>query len=99
MLFLTACTTTVQVRGRYAAALSPDDIKQIRRLVQNGPHLGQTLITLDAIHRGRVHVRTQEYKNSGWSGINMYVIRRDRHWKRDDRYPSFAEAERRIIVY
>jgi hypothetical protein len=96
---LSSCTTNVHVRGRYAAALSAADVQQIRRLAQDSPHFGHTLVTLDALQRDRVHVRTREYVERSWSGSNMYVVRRDGEWLVDDHSPILGEAETTITVY
>lgn len=97
VFFLTACTTSVEIHGRYAAALSPSDIQQIRLLAHHSPHFGHTRILLDAVRRDRVHVRSREYQGTGWSGSGMFVIRRDSRWHVDS--PVSAEAERTITVY
>ena len=89
----------MQVRGRYATALSATDIQQIQRLAQDSPHLGHTLFTLTALQSDRVHVQTREYKQHGWSGINVYVIRQHGRWQRDEQSPILGEAERTVTVY
>ena len=98
-LLLSSCTTSVHVRGRYATALSTADILRIRQLAQHSPHFGHTLITLDALQRERVHVRTREYVERGWSGNNIYVIRHNGDWRVDEHSPMLGEAERTITVY
>ena len=98
-LLLSICTTTVQVRGRYAATISAVDIQQIRRLAQDSPYFGHTLIMMDAVQRDRVHVRTREYAEHGWRGSNLYVIRRSRDWHVDEHSPTLGEAQTTISVY
>ncbi len=100
-LLLTACTTSVRVRGRYATALSGQDVQEIRRLAHRSPHFGHTLITLDAVRRDRIRVQTKEYDGdrTGWSGTTMYVIRHQAGWQIDEKSPLSAEAERTITVY
>src|SRR5882724_4494808 len=82
-LFLTACTTTVQVRGPYAAALGSSDIRQIRRIAQELPHVGHTLFIVDAVQRDRVRVRMREFQGSGWAGSDMYIVQRGGRWQFD----------------
>jgi hypothetical protein len=86
-LFLTACTTAVQVRGPYAAALGSTDIRQIRRIAQELPHVGHTLFIVDTVQRDHVRVRTREFQGPGWAGSDMYVIRRGGHWQFDEHSP------------
>jgi hypothetical protein len=97
-LMLTACTTSVQVRGRYAAALTAQDIRQIRRLAQNSPHFGHTLITLDAVQRNRVRTQTRKYEASGWDGTTVYLVRHHGQWQVDEHSSATAEVERNFSV-
>ena len=98
-VLLTGCTSVTNVRGRHAAALSAGDIRQIRRLAQESPHFGHTVFLLDTIQRDRVHVRTREYEESGWSGTNIYIIRRDGRWRIDETAPALGETERRVVIH
>src|ERR1700741_5416574 len=85
-LMFSGCTSITSVRGRYAASLSPGDIRQIRRLAQPSPHLGHTLFTFDAVQRSEVHVCTREYLDSGSDGEDFYVTRREGRWVVDERH-------------
>jgi hypothetical protein len=97
-LLLSGCTSITDVRGRYAATLSPSDIQQIRRLAQKSPHLGHTLFTFDVIQRDEVHVRTREYLESGYDGEDFYVCRRDSRWVVDKRHPRLYTPERIVVT-
>jgi hypothetical protein len=98
---LSGCSTTVRLRGRYAAALSADDIHQIQRIVQEHPHFGQTVIICDARRKDRVLVKATEYSSSGYSGGTVGVIRENGRWKQDPGVLPTGEAmqERVISVY
>ncbi|PYJ10607.1 MAG: hypothetical protein DMF06_05815 [Verrucomicrobia bacterium] len=99
MLLLTGCTSVTDVRGRYATALSAVDIQQIRRVAQKSSHFGHTLFLLDVVRPDRVHVRTREYQESGWSGTNIYVVRRQGQWSLDEHSEILGETERRVTIY
>src|SRR5260370_37533726 len=98
-LLLAACTTAVQVRGPYAAALGSSDIRQIRRIAQELPHVGHTLFIVDAVQHDCVRVRTRAFQGSGWAGRDMYVIRRAGHWQLDEHSPYFLEVGTPSGVY
>lgn len=97
-LMLAGCTSVTSIRGRYAAALSPTDIQQIRRIAQESPHFGHTVFTLDAVQRDLVHVRTREYLESGSDGENLYVTHRNGRWVVDERYPRLFQPERIVVT-
>jgi hypothetical protein len=98
-LLLTSCTTSVEVRGRYAAALSGADIAQIRRVTQDSRHPGDTRITVDAVQRDRVYVKSCTQRGAGTDITTLYVIRRDGRWQIDQHSPITAEGERTVTVY
>jgi hypothetical protein len=98
-VLLPGCTSVTKVRGRHAATLSADDIRQIRRLAQESPHFGHTVFTFDTIRPDQVHVRTREYMESGSDGENFYVRRRDGRWMVDERYPRLFQPERIVVTH
>ena len=97
-LLFSGCTGITQVRGPSAADLSPADVREIRRLVARPPHLGHTLITLDAIGRDRVRVETREYEESGCEVLIQYVVRRHGMWHIDEHSPPQYITERIVVT-
>jgi hypothetical protein len=97
-VLLGGCTGFTQVRGRYAAELSPVDVREIRRLVARPPHFGHTVITLYAVSKDRVRVETREYQESAVDGIVQYVIRRQGKWHVDDRFQPQWITERTVVT-
>jgi hypothetical protein len=98
-LLFTACTTTVQLHGRYAASLSHSDIEQIRHVTGASSNWGHTLLILDVFQRDQVVVEDREYGIApGWAGMNMHVIRCEKGWCIDYRYRQEGIADRPTIV-
>ena len=89
-LLLTACTAEVQLTGPYAAKLSPADVQQLKRLAANGPKIGRTVITVEAIRPDRVHAEDRFYSDAGWRGST---------WQIDQNSPIEATDARKITVY
>src|SRR4051812_38930660 len=98
-LLLTACATSVQVRGRYAAALSSADVQQIRRVAHVSPQLGHTDITLYAVQHDRVRVESRRQLGAGSDILSMYVVRRGAQWEIDHNLPLSVEGERTFTAY
>jgi hypothetical protein len=98
-LLLSGCVTRLQITGPYAATLCDADVHQMRQLAGIRPHIGRTVIALQTIRPDRVHVETRHYKESGWSGISFFAIRRGHTWHTDDHAPIEGIGERTIITY
>jgi hypothetical protein len=95
-LLVTSCATNIHITGRYAAGLSNEDVQQIKRLV-TAPHVGRTVITIDAVHRDRVHVEERRYTGEGYEGSGFFALRRGGTWQVDQK--SEVTAERQFLVY
>jgi hypothetical protein len=95
-LLVTSCATNIQITGRYAAGLSHDDVQQIKRLATT-PHVGRTVITINAIHRDRVHVEERRYTGEGYEGSGFFAFRRGGTWHVDQ--SSEVTAERQFLVH
>jgi len=98
-LLLSACTTQVQVTGPYAAKLSVADVQQLKLLAANGPKIGRTVITLEAIRPDRVHVEDRLYSDAGWRGSRFFAVRHVSTWQIDEHSPIEATDARKITVY
>ena len=98
-LMFTACTTSVQVKGKYAATLSRADLQQIKQLAHSSPRIGRTVVTYEALRLDRGRVESRTYSGSGWNGASMYVVRHHGGWQIDERFPSEATAARTIMTH
>jgi hypothetical protein len=96
VLLLTSCATRIQVAGRYAATLSDTDVRQISRLA-TFPHIGRTVVTIEAVRPDRVRVREQRYDEQGYRGTTLYVDRRGNTWHVAEN--TEITTERTFIVY
>jgi hypothetical protein len=91
-LLLASCASDVRLSGRYARALSPTDIEQIRGLTQEHIVSGHTSVTIDAVRPDRVRVVQRTYRGVDWTGTTQQVVRRAGRWQIDKNFSGAAEA-------